>query len=73
MNRKEAEQSIRDLLVEIAKISKEYGTKDYLALSIITSDGYVQFNNRYWDETEYCEQGEDFDHPLNYREFDIDF
>lgn len=65
MDREQAERRIRDLLVEIGRISKEYGTKDYLDLTISTGTGCVRFNNEYWEDDE--------DTPLNHHEFGIDF
>ena len=65
MDRDQAERRIRDLLVEIGRISKEYGTKDYLDLTISTGTGCVRFNNEYWEDDE--------DTPLNHHEFGIDF
>lgn len=67
MDREQAEKRIRDLLVEIGRISKEYGTKDYLDLVVCTEAGYVRFNNRHW------EGGEDEDAPLDYYDCVIDF
>lgn len=65
VDREQAERHIRGLLVEIGRISKEYGTKDYLDLTISTEVGCIRFNNGYWEDDE--------DTPLNYCEFGIDF
>lgn len=67
MDRKTAEGRIRDLVVEIGRISKEYGTKDYLTMVVFTKSGCIGFNNRH------SEGGEDEDTPLDYYEFGIDF
>ena len=65
MNRNEAESKIRDLLVEIGKISKEYGTADYLNLVVYTKSNYLGFNDEYWEEDE--------GHKIDYNEHDGDF
>lgn len=67
MERKEAEARIRDLAVEIGKISREYGTHSYLTVTLFTKDGYLHFNN------DMCEKGDDVGCPLNHSEFGIDF
>lgn len=67
MDKETAESKIRDLLVEVGKIVKEYGTVNYFHVAIFLNKGYISFNNRHW------EGGEDENCPLNYFEFDADF
>lgn len=67
MDRRTAEKRIRDLLVEVGTIAKEYGTKECLGASVLMSTGSVCFDNRGWVG------GEDERAPLSYHESGIDF
>ena len=65
ITREQAESRIRNLLIEIARISMEYGSASCVNASVRISDGTLSFNNRYW--------GEDSRRPIDYYESDIEF
>lgn len=74
MTREEAEKRIRDLLVEVAKVVRDYGAPSgYLGASIYVKpddgDGtYVTFNNEHWNGGYDSWVGK----PIEYCEFGID-
>lgn len=73
MQREEAEKKIRDLLVEVAKVVRDYGTPSgYLSAAIFVeppygTGAYITFSNEHWEGGRDEKAGK----PVSHTEFGI--
>lgn len=65
MDEKDVEREIRFHMVQIGKLLSEYGSDEYLSMYLKPKEGYLTFNNAYWEDGTIL--------TLNHTENEVDF